>query len=362
MRTTFKELFGELTAWGRFWLYLGLCTLIWAALMSYSFGAEISFKHAMFLMCLSAVAAFLPDAARHMWDEGRKVMGVVLGIIAIPTLAIEFYTHAGYTAGLRGSNIETAQVQNSKYDGAQDTAKENKALLESFKRQLADFKSKNGDWVTTVSADALRAQLESANLAIKLEAAKKGCKDKCLARTKERDEIAAKIATIEEGNKIAAQVTAQQALVDSKRDVAAKVEHKSSAVDHQNKFLAKSVALFSDGSLKPSEIMTEGAQQTVNLAMALAGTGLPALALFVAGLYRRPSRKDTETEQHGITSASPLLPGGESVSPLMPAARPDMAPVINNITHRVEDLKARDAVARIASRVVGATAQYRLAA
>ena len=52
--STFQEMFGELSAWGRFWLYLGLITLVWAAAMSYSFGAEISLKHAMFLMCLSA--------------------------------------------------------------------------------------------------------------------------------------------------------------------------------------------------------------------------------------------------------------------------------------------------------------------
>lgn len=291
VRSLFKEMFGELTAWGRFWLYLGLATLVVAAAMSYSFGAEISTKHALFLMCLSAIAAFLPEAAYSQWEDGRKIVSVVLGLLALPVLTIEFYTHAGYTAGLRGSNIETATVQNSKYDGAQDTAKENKALLESFKRQLADFKAKNGEWVTTVSADALRAQLESANLAIKLEAAKKGCKEKCLARTKERDEIAAKIATIEAGNKLAEQVTAQQALVDKRRDVAATVAHTSSAVDHQNKFLAKTVSLISDGSLKPSEIMTESAQQTVNLMMALAGTGLPALALFIAGLYRREEDK-----------------------------------------------------------------------
>ncbi|MGP1667721.1 MAG: hypothetical protein ACTS5I_17850, partial [Rhodanobacter sp.] len=99
---------------------------------------------------------------------------------------------------------------------------------------------------------------------------------------------------------------ATQRILDKKRDTAATTEHKSSAVDHQNRFLAKAVAFVSAGSFKPTEIMTEGAEQTVNLAMALAGTGLPALALFIAGLYRRrderPSSPSTALQTVGTTN------------------------------------------------------------
>lgn len=348
MRKLFHEMFGEMSAWGRFWLFLGLMTLVWAALMSYSFGAEISFKHAMFLTCLSAVAAFLPDAARQQWDDGRKSIAVVLGLLALPTLLIEFYTHAGYTAGLRGSNIETAQVQNMRHDGAQQTASENAALLASFKKQLADFKAKNGDWVTTVSADALRKEIAAHDKAIELETARKGCKTKCLALMEKKAAVEAKIATIEAGNKIAEQVAAQQALVDKKRDQAATVEHKSSAVDHQNKFLAKSVSLISTGSLNPSEIMTEGAQQTVNLAMALAGTGLPALALFVAGLYRRPSRKDQEQEpsEHSSFAPAGVNPVASQSAPALNLARVTVGDINKERLRRLLD--ARPAMAAAA--------------
>lgn len=342
MVKTFHEMFGEMTAWGRFWLYLGLMTLVWAAAMSYSFGAEISFKHAAFLTCLSAVAAFLPDAARQQWDDGRKSIAVVLGLISLPTLLIEFYTHAGYTAGLRGSNIETANVQNMRHDGAQSTAAENKALLASFTKQLEAFRAKNGEWVTTVSADGLRKQIAVHDKAIENETARKGCKTKCEGLMRAKSEVEAKIATIEEGNALAAKVIAQQAIVDKKRDVAATVEHKSSAVDHQNKFLAKSVSLISNGSLNPSEIMTEGAQQTVNLAMALAGTGLPALALFVAGLYRRKGDDiDTPERRH-----QPIVDSHKSVTPeaLPPSfVRPDARrPAHYNVkTTSIADLRAQ---------------------
>jgi hypothetical protein len=289
----FREMFGELSAWGRFWLYLGLATLVCAAAMSFAFGVEISLKHALFLACLTVIAAFLPEAAYSQWVEGRKIVAVVLAMVAVPTLLIEFYSHAGYTAGLRGSNIETALVQNTKYDARQDSVKESKTDLAMWSKRLADLESQNA-WAATVTADALRAQLASANLAIDLEAKRGGCKTLCLARTKERDDISSKIAIAEERGELTRKIEATRRVVDGARDVAAKTEHKSSAVEHQNKFLAKSVAMVSAGTLTPTEFMSEGSQQTVNLAMALAGTGLPALALFIAGLYRTRNHRDDQ--------------------------------------------------------------------
>lgn len=305
-----REMFGELSAWGRFWLYLGISTLVCAAAMSFAFGYEISLKHALFLMCLTAIAAFLPEAAYSQWEEGRRIVAVILALIAVPTLAIEFYTHAGYTAGLRGSNIETAKVQNTKFDTRQDAVKEGKTNLAMWEQRLKDLEAQNG-WVTTVTAEALRARLASANLAIEQEAARGGCKSRCLARTQERDDLQSKIALAEEKAQLTKQIEATRKVLASARDVAATTEHKSSAVNHQNQFLARTVSLVSNGSLDPTEIMTEGAQQTVNLGMALAGTGLPALALFIAGLYRRrearfePGNAATEPAPAPIIRASP---------------------------------------------------------
>ena len=299
-----KEMFGELSAWGRFWLYLGLATLACAAAMSFAFGIEISLKHALFLMCLTAIAAFLPEAAYSQWLEGRKIVAVVLAMVSVPTLLIEFYSHAGYTAGLRGSNSETALVQNTKYDSRQDSVKESRTDLTMWTKRLSDLEAQNA-WSATVTADALRAQLTSANLAIDLEAKRGGCKSLCLARTKERDDINTKIAIAEERSELTRKIEATRRVVDGARDVAAKTEHKSSAVDHQNRFLAKSVAMVSAGSLTPTEFMSEGSQQTVNLAMALAGTGLPALALFIAGLYRK---REHDHPEAAADEAAPMKP------------------------------------------------------
>lgn len=302
MKSVIRSMFASLDPWGRFWLALGLVTLACAAAMSYAFGAEISLKHALFLTCLTVIAAFLPEAAYSQWERGRKGPAIVLALIAIPTLVIEFYTHAGYTAGLRGYNIETATVQNARYDHRQEEVREGKTSLGMWETRLKALEAENA-WLPTVTAEALRSQLASANLAIEQEAARGGCKAKCLARTKERDELSARIALAEEKSDLTGKIEATKRVLAQARDKAAVTEHKSSAVQHQNEFLAKAVALVAVGSLKPSEIMTEGAQQTVNLAMALAGTGLPALALFIAGLYRR----EQDDEPHHPAPATDII-------------------------------------------------------
>jgi hypothetical protein len=319
-----RAMYSGLDPWGRFWMTLGLATLCCAAAMSYSFGAEISTKHALFLVALTAIAAFLPEAAYRQWTIGKRTVGVALAVIAVPVLAIEFYSHAGYTAGLRGSNLESATVQNARYDARQDEVKEGRASLVMWEQRLAALTAEHG-WTASVTAEALRAQLAGANLAIEQETKRGGCGPKCLERTKERDAISARIAIAEERSSLAAKIEATKRVVAASRDKAVTTEHKSSAVAHQNDFLARTVALVAGGSLEPSKIMTEGAQQTVNLAMALAGTGLPALALFVAGLYRRP-------ESHSGPS--------DEIEPVViatPAPRPQPRPVLHTAT--VADLK-----------------------
>ena len=286
MRKIIREMFGEMSLWGKFWLTIGLGTLAAAAAMSWDFGSSVSIKHALFLALLSVVTAFAPEAAYRQWKLGAKGVAIAIAIVCAPLFIIEFYTHAGFTAGLRGHNIVDAKVANVKYAGAQEAVSEDKTNLEMWRKRLAALETEHA-WTASVTAEALRAQLANANLAIDLESKRGGCKSKCLARTKERDDIATKIALAEEKADLTGKIEATKRVLAQTREKAATTEYKHSSVDHQNQFLAKAVALISAGSLEPSELTSEAAQQSVNLAMAIAGTGLPAFALFIAGLYRR---------------------------------------------------------------------------
>lgn len=305
-----RAMYGELSPWGRFWLFLGLVTLIAAALMSMDFGYSVSIKHALFLGCLSVVAAFAPDAAHQQWRSGSKATAIAIAAVCVPLLSIEFYSHAGYTAGLRGANVQVAKVQNVKYDDGREQVADNKANLDMWKKQLSKLNEDNG-WVATVTADGLRTELDTANEAIRQEEARGGCGKRCMAKMQARDQISAKIAVAEQASDLTKRIEATQRLVDKYREASAHTEHKVSSVDLQNQFLAKAVALVSSGSLEPTEMEDASAEQAINLAMALAGTGLPAFALFIAGLYRIGNeREPTVKPRNAVTPNKPSLRHG----------------------------------------------------
>lgn len=324
MTRLLREMFGELGAWGRFWLWLGLITLGAAAAMSFDFGWSVSAKHAIFLACLTVIAAFVPECAYRQWKQGRKIVAGVLSLICVPLLAIEFYSHAGYTAGLRGHNITEAKVQNVKHSNAHEAVADDRQNLEMWRKQLADLTAAHA-WAPTVKADGLRAQIESAQKAIDLEAARGGCKAKCLALMKTKASLEERIAIAEQASDITKRIEATQRILDEKRTKAATVEHKSSPVVHQNEFLARALAL-TQGSLKPSEFLSEGAQQSVNLAMAVAGTCLPALAIFLAGLYRREEDEPAQIKPVQTTPAIQRIvervPDKGRMFPLIAAEQP----------------------------------------
>ena len=288
MRKLFRDMFDSLDAFGRFWLVLGLGSLAAAAAMSFDFGWQVSIKHAIFLFVLSVVAAFGPMASELLWTKGRKGPAIATALICIPLLGIEFYSHAGYTAGLRGSNIETAGVQNTRYDGAQDDVKRNRDEMAMLMSVLASLQ-KEAPWAATVKADGLRDQVANLDKAIADEgnARNGGCKRKCLDLMKQKTDALAKIATAEKVEGTEARIKELQGIVDKKREKADTVVHVASAVAHQNDALKRWVALAFNGDTKVSDLQGAAAQESANLAMAIAGTGLPAFALFMAGLFRR---------------------------------------------------------------------------
>lgn len=285
---------GDLTPTGKMWARVGVVTLIVAAAMSFDFGYAVSLKHACYLALLSFAAAFGPEVAHKLYEEGRYGFCAFVALCASGLLVIEFGSHQSYTAGIRGSNLGEARTQNVRYDGAQERVEEAKTSLKFWTERLTALEAQNA-WVTTVNAEALRSQLASAELAIKQEEARGGCKAKCLARTKERDELLSKIALAEEKGTLVKQIEGARKVIAGARDTADKTERKESAVQHANDSLARLVAFFGQGSTKPSEHIMHGAEMSANLAMALAGTGLPAFCLLVAGLYRKPRRHDDDT-------------------------------------------------------------------
>ena len=319
MRKLFRDMFESLDAFGRFWLVLGLGSLAAAALMSFDFGWQVSTKHALFLAILTVVAAFGPMAAEMLFTKGRKGPAIATALICVPLLGIEFYSHAGYTAGLRGFNIETAGVQNTRYDGAQDDVKRNRDELSMLMAVLTGLQ-KDAPWAATVKADGLRAQVTTLDKAITEEgnARNGGCKRKCLDLMKQKTEVENRIAVAEKVEDTQKRIADLQGAIDKKRDVANAIVHASSAVAHQNDALKRWVAMAANGTIQASEFQGAAAQESANLAMAIAGTGLPAFALFMAGLFRVKRRDDDDdpTASAETIAPKPLSPAQSMTAPL----------------------------------------------
>jgi len=307
---------GELEKPGRIWGRVGAVVLAVAAAMSFDFGMAVSWKHACFLAGLTFVAAFGPEIACKFWDKGRHISASVLGIGACILLVMQFFVDQSYTAGIRGDNLTTTRVQNVKYTHAQEAVSEDKTNLVMWQKRLADLEAANA-WSATVTADALRAKLTSANLAIDLEAKRGGCKAKCLERTKERDGIASQIAIAEEKSDLTRKIEATKAVLAKARDKADTTEHKSSAVAHANTSIARVVSFFGKGEIEASPVIEAGAELSTNLGMALCATVLPAFCFFAAGLYRRP--EDDKAKDHKRPDVASIFLGEARMRGMIPA-------------------------------------------
>lgn len=340
MRKLFRDMLDQLDPFGKFWLILGLASLAAAAAMSFDFGWQVSTKHALFLAILTVVAAFGPMAAEMLWGKGRKGPAIACAVICVPLLGIEFYSHAGYTAGLRGHNIETASVQNMRFDSANDAVGDDKANVALWRKQLAALLEQNA-WAGTVKADGLRASLAAAQKAIDLESARGGCKAKCLVEMEKKADLERRITVAEQATDLNKRIEATQRILDGKREVAAKTEHKSSAVAHQNESLKKWVALSFNGNTQATDLQGTAAQESANLAMAVAGTGLPAFALFMAGLFRngrRPTHHDTPDHQPGTSYPVSEIGNRNSEPRAYPSIAPAQAPGMNLTRVTVGDI------------------------
>jgi len=149
----------------------------------------------------------------------------------------------------------------------------------------------------------------------------------------QKADIEKRIATVEQASDLTKRIEATQRLVDASREKAATTEHKVSTVDHQNGFYAQTVSLMRTGSIKASETTEQTMNAAINVAMALAGTGLPALCFFVAGLYRNPREADDPTPIN-----EPAVVTIQNVMPQTPPVQERPVPRLDIHTLTVADL------------------------
>src|SRR5262245_38399559 len=100
------------TAMRRALLVLGLCGLCVASLMTWQFGRTMTVAHAFLLVGITLLAGIV-FAVREVLVHQRDSIGSRLVLVAgCLFLAIELFSHIGYTVGMRVGAVERGDAQN----------------------------------------------------------------------------------------------------------------------------------------------------------------------------------------------------------------------------------------------------------
>lgn len=296
MRTLLRERFGNLNAAGKFWMWAGLITLACSMGMAYDYASQVSWKHGLVLAAVSFATAFLPEEAYKQWRNGLRGVAIGLVAVSIPMFWQEAKSHIAYTAGFRGINVETATLQQTKYDDQRGSREQ--ALRDIQSAQAAIDRLK---WLpSSVTVHGIRAEIanlegnhiyrrskECANVTIPES------RSFCDKLTEARKQLGAAEDLVREKERLAA----AQRWLQTAQEKAASLDHKPSIVQHQNTTLFKLASLLTNGGTEASPLLKEVVEQENTVGLALMPVILPALCFFMMGLYRKDDEPDAPIAQ-----------------------------------------------------------------
>jgi len=218
----------SLTTLRRIALYVGLAGLAVAALMTFKFGSSMSILHAVGLCLLTVAGSIIWPVIKHTWDS-RSFQTWAMVACGVLFLGVEYFSHLGYTVGTRVGETQQVGVHNAKFEDTRESLKSDRGNLEIWKKQLADLTAQS-PWAATVTAEAMRGELEAMEKAIELETARGGCKSKCQRLMAKKGDLETRIGTIETANDLNKRIEATQRIIDDKTAKAADATYESSAV------------------------------------------------------------------------------------------------------------------------------------
>lgn len=264
---------------------VGCVGLAVSGYMTFMFGYATSLGHAMQFLCVTILASIIFPARSFFKSIGWNKTAAGYLVLGLVFLGGEFFADLGYTIGQRDKSLSTAGYQQSAYTDSRDNVADIKRQLKVFEDNLAEL-TKANPFTTTVSADGLKEKLNSAQLAIDQEAARGGCKQKCLNLTKERDELANRIKTAEAKSKIEMQIEATNRKLEELRKQAKETKPGHTPVKSQTDFLGKLWLAWNgadpDAALNPDKVTLGFMEIFIGAFIALLATLLPAVCFHIA--------------------------------------------------------------------------------
>jgi hypothetical protein len=292
-----KARLASYTPEGRKWLVIGVCTLIADIVVSFLGGKEVTFWHGVGFAAVALAFAYLPDAAYEEFESGRYVAGGVVALLCVPIGLQALQNHVTYSAGVRYGDIKLTSFHNVKLDNATDSLKSEHANIGMWRDQLKDLKARNATilernkgWAVTTNPEAMKEAKEAIEKAIANETARGGCKQKCEALMRQRNDLNAAIEGIKRENDLTSQIDATQRVIDSKSAAVATTGRKVSIVENVANINAQITKLLTGHSA--SDVMKVSDDDIAYANMGSAGLGslvlmiLAPLAMFLAGRRR----------------------------------------------------------------------------
>lgn len=258
-------------------LYVGLAALIVGMGMAFEYGRAMSMLHAVSLGLLAIAVSLAFIGAELYRKQGRTIAAMIATAAGIAFSAGEYGTHFGYTVGTRAAETQQTGVTNAAYKARQDQTASESRNLEMWRQQLAELQSANA-WVATVRADGLRAQIDTADEAIRQEERRGGCGPRCLKLKQEKSSIEDKIAKAEAFADLSKRIEATQRILDKKVDVAVETKFHSSKIVNQTAGFAQ-IATWSD---TPSDSALSWTQLILGAIIAAITTYLAPFCLSLA--------------------------------------------------------------------------------
>lgn len=264
---------------------VGCVGLAVSGYMTFMFGYATSFGHAMQFLCVTVLASIIFPARSFFKGIGWTWAARAYLLLGVIFLSGEFFADLGYTIGQRDKSLSSAGHQQMAFTDSRDNVDEIKRKLAVFEANLTELNKANA-WATTVSADGLKEKLNSAQMAIDQEAARGGCKSKCLALTKDRDELASRIKTAESKTKLEAQIDATNKKLEELRGEAKITKPGHTPVKSQTDFVGKLWLAWggadADKALKPDSVTLGFTEIFIGFFIALLATLLPAVCFHIA--------------------------------------------------------------------------------
>jgi hypothetical protein len=283
---------------------IGLTLTIACGLFTGMFGYGINKNIFIGAIVIAALlAADLGNA--YVWPYVVRLLGkrrwgeaAFAGSIAAVSTVVCIMTAFGSISHVFTENVAEANVQNVKLEDVGVTIAKEEDNERIYLNRIKSLSENNSGWVTSVTADALRARLPALELAIKNEEARGGCKRECERKTKERDEINSRIAVLETMARDEQMLKATREALSKLRDKRAHTERGESIAKSQNNSLAGFLTMSLEPTDKAEKWTGRGVAWMITLFLVFGALGFNALG------YAKDD--DGEPATPGSAPAKPL--------------------------------------------------------